>query len=187
MKNPNAVRRRSSRIERLCLAPYSFWAVLFIVVPLIFVAYYAFTDNSFHFTSWHFNFYGSYPIYLMTISMFVILYDIKSSNKVVKFILSNISNATYALYLVSYLFDRKSYGDFNAKYPDVNGQWSMDRWHHVYQQHWYVFLNALLWGLVITVGYRLLAWLLSLAVKKLTAPKPVVEIPAETPPPATKE
>ena len=50
MKNPNAVRRRSSRIERLCLAPYSFWAVLFIVVPLIFVAYYAFTDNSFHFT-----------------------------------------------------------------------------------------------------------------------------------------
>ncbi len=144
-------------------------------------------DNSFHFTSWHFNFYGSYPIYLMTISIFVILYDIKSSNKVVKFILSNISNATYALYLVSYLFDRKSYGDFNAKYPDVNGQWSMDRWHHVYQQHWYVFLNALLWGLVITVGYRLLAWLLSLAVKKLTAPKPAVEIPAETPPPATKE
>ncbi|MDO4974587.1 MAG: ABC transporter permease [Eubacteriales bacterium] len=51
MKNPNAVRRRSSRIERLCLAPYSAWAVLFIVVPLIFVAYYAFTDNSFRFTT----------------------------------------------------------------------------------------------------------------------------------------
>ena len=51
MKNPNAVRRRSSRIEQLCLAPYSFWAVLFIVVPLIFVAYYAFTDNSFRFTT----------------------------------------------------------------------------------------------------------------------------------------
>ena len=51
MKNPNAVRRRSSRIERLCLGPYSLWAVLFIVVPLIFVAYYAFTDNSFRFTT----------------------------------------------------------------------------------------------------------------------------------------
>ena len=50
MKNPNAVHRRSSRIERLCLAPYSLWALLFIVVPLLFVAYYAFTDNSFHFT-----------------------------------------------------------------------------------------------------------------------------------------
>ena len=51
MKNPNAVRRRASRIERLCLGPYSAWAVLFIVVPLLFVAYYAFTDNDFRFTT----------------------------------------------------------------------------------------------------------------------------------------
>ena len=51
MKNENLVRRRSKRIERLCLGPYSAWAVLFIVVPLIFVAYYAFTDNNFHFTT----------------------------------------------------------------------------------------------------------------------------------------
>ena len=51
MKNPNAVRRRSSWIERLCLGPYSAWALLFIVVPLIFVAYYAFTDNNFRFTT----------------------------------------------------------------------------------------------------------------------------------------
>ena len=33
------------------LAPYSVWAVLFIVVPLIFVAYYAFTDDQFAFTT----------------------------------------------------------------------------------------------------------------------------------------
>ena len=32
------------------LAPYSLWAALFILVPLAFVAYYAFTDNSFAFT-----------------------------------------------------------------------------------------------------------------------------------------
>ena len=32
------------------LAPYSVWALLFILVPLVFVAYYAFTDNSFAFT-----------------------------------------------------------------------------------------------------------------------------------------
>ncbi len=42
--------RRARVLESLCLAPYSVWAVLFIVVPLLFVAYYAFTDNSFHFT-----------------------------------------------------------------------------------------------------------------------------------------
>ncbi len=40
-----------SLARRLALAPYSAWALLFIVVPLFFVAYYAFTDNSFHFTT----------------------------------------------------------------------------------------------------------------------------------------
>lgn len=33
------------------LAPYSVWAALFIVVPLIFVAYYAFTDDNYNFTT----------------------------------------------------------------------------------------------------------------------------------------
>lgn len=42
--------RRGSLITRLCLAPYSVWAALFIVVPLAFIAYYAFTDSDFHFT-----------------------------------------------------------------------------------------------------------------------------------------
>ena len=32
------------------LAPYTVWAFLFILVPLVFVAYYAFTDNDFAFT-----------------------------------------------------------------------------------------------------------------------------------------
>ena len=42
--------KRDRLIRRLTLAPYGTWAALFIVVPLIFVAYYAFTDNSFRFT-----------------------------------------------------------------------------------------------------------------------------------------
>ena len=37
-------------IRRLTLAPYEVWAVLFMLVPLVFVAYYAFTDDSFRFT-----------------------------------------------------------------------------------------------------------------------------------------
>ncbi|MBE6998864.1 MAG: ABC transporter permease [Clostridia bacterium] len=37
------------------LAPYSFWALLFILVPLVFIAYYAFTDDSFAFTTEHFT------------------------------------------------------------------------------------------------------------------------------------
>ncbi len=35
----------------LALTPYSIWAVLFILVPLVFVAYYAFTDDAFNFTT----------------------------------------------------------------------------------------------------------------------------------------
>ena len=37
-------------LQKLILAPYSVWAALFIVVPLGFVAYYAFTDSNFNFT-----------------------------------------------------------------------------------------------------------------------------------------
>ena len=44
---------RTLRTERAVLAPYSIWALLFVLVPLIFVAYYAFTDNSFAFTTEH--------------------------------------------------------------------------------------------------------------------------------------
>ncbi len=53
--NPDAsvLRRRAGRVQRLTLAPYGAWAVLFILVPLVFVAYYAFTDNDFRFTTEH--------------------------------------------------------------------------------------------------------------------------------------
>ena len=42
--------RRATLVQKLTLAPYSVWAFLFIIVPLIFVAYYAFTDQDFKFT-----------------------------------------------------------------------------------------------------------------------------------------
>ena len=38
---------------RAGLAPYSIWSLLFVIVPLAFVAYYAFTDNNFQFTTEH--------------------------------------------------------------------------------------------------------------------------------------
>ena len=44
------MRKKSTLAQKLSLAPYTAWAALFIIVPLIFVAYYAFTDNSFAFT-----------------------------------------------------------------------------------------------------------------------------------------
>ncbi len=39
-----------SLLKRIAAAPYMFWAVLFIIIPLLFIAYYAFTDRDFGFT-----------------------------------------------------------------------------------------------------------------------------------------
>ena len=51
MRKTPSPERRAGLVERLVLAPYSVWAVIFIVVPLVFVAYYAFTDTGFNFTT----------------------------------------------------------------------------------------------------------------------------------------
>lgn len=45
-----AIKKNKSLTEKLVIAPYSVWAVIFIVVPLLFIAYYAFTDSNFNFT-----------------------------------------------------------------------------------------------------------------------------------------
>ena len=42
--------KRSSLLERFVAAPYIFWAVLFIVIPLVMVVYYTFTDSNGEFT-----------------------------------------------------------------------------------------------------------------------------------------
>ncbi len=43
--------KRAPNTYGAALAPYSVWSLLFVLVPLIFVAYYAFTDNQFNFTT----------------------------------------------------------------------------------------------------------------------------------------
>jgi len=42
---------KMSKMHRAALAPYSVWSFLFILVPLIFIGYYAFTDDNFVFTT----------------------------------------------------------------------------------------------------------------------------------------
>lgn len=43
--------KRTPNTYRVAMAPYSVWSLLFVIVPLIFVGYYAFTDNQFSFTT----------------------------------------------------------------------------------------------------------------------------------------
>ena len=49
----NASLRKARNPYNAALAPYSVWSLVFVVVPLAFIAYYAFTDNAFHFTTEH--------------------------------------------------------------------------------------------------------------------------------------
>lgn len=45
-RTPHKVKRNGSLLQRYAAAPHIVWSALFIIVPLIFVAYYAFTDVS---------------------------------------------------------------------------------------------------------------------------------------------
>ena len=47
---PRAHEVDAMKKNKALVVPFALWAVLFIVVPLIFVAYYAFTDTNFNFT-----------------------------------------------------------------------------------------------------------------------------------------
>ena len=124
--------------------------------------------NDHHFVSWHFNDYSTYPVFIMAICIFLLLFDITTSNKRVKFVLQQLSGATFATYLISYIFDRKVYGLFGGKYPpNPDGSWNFDRWTHVYKPWLYVFLHALFWGMLITYAYKIIASLCAKSVEYL--------------------
>ena len=42
---------KNRRGMNMAVLPYSLWSLIFVVVPLVFIAYYAFTDDNFHFTT----------------------------------------------------------------------------------------------------------------------------------------
>ena len=58
-------KNRTALTTRLALAPYELWAALFILVPLVFVAYYAFTDNDMRFTFENIAKFFSSPVYMI--------------------------------------------------------------------------------------------------------------------------
>jgi len=108
------------------------------------------TEGKQVFTSYHFNEYGSYPVYLMTVFIFLLLFDITTKNRTVKFILRQIAGATFATYLISYVFDAKYYVEFNQKYPVI-----YDRWYHAIEIVGKNFLYSLIAGLIIHNTYNL--------------------------------
>lgn len=135
-------------------------------------------ENGQKFTSRHFDTdgNGSYPVFIMSVCIFILLFDIKVNNRGARFVLRHVGETTLALYLISFIFDTKNYFGldperktlhqrlffflyddgsigFNEKYPDI-----YTRCTHCYEIIFKNFFSSLFWALVITNGYKLFVY-----------------------------
>ena len=113
------------------------------------------TENNSIFLSWHYNDYGSWPVFLCSCFIFLLLFDITCKNKPVRYILKTVGNATFAAYLISYIFDQKTYRAFVGRIPQLQNHAEMPQ----RCREWYtcvlpVFLKAMLCGLVLQGAYN---------------------------------
>lgn len=160
--------KRTLRNKLIIFAFYL--ASLFYLTGGSYAQCYANVDENYRFISWHFNDYGMYPVYLLAVFTFLLLFDITTKNKVVKFILRQLSGATFATYLISYIFDAKNYGEFNEKYPVV-----YDRWSHAIEIVGKNFLCSLACGLVIHNLYNLCEFLVKKLIQKIKSDRENIE------------
>ncbi|MBR3269009.1 MAG: acyltransferase [Oscillospiraceae bacterium] len=114
-------------------------------------------EQGFHiFYSRHYNDYGSWPVALCSTMLFLILFDIRSKNPILIQIIKFISEATFACYLISYIFDTMFYSPdstFGKKYHTVP-----ERWSHAYTVIPKIFLASMGIALLIQAVYTLGDW-----------------------------
>ncbi len=108
------------------------------------------SDNNNIFLSWHYNDYGSWPVFACSCLIFLLLFDITCKNKTVTAVLKVLSRATFAGYLVSYCFDQVFYNNIVAQYPTIE-----DRCAHMYVVIFKVFGCAMVSGLILQGLYDL--------------------------------
>lgn len=105
----------------------------------------------------HYNDYGSWPVAVCSTMIFLLIFDIRSNNRYVIRVIKFISEATFACYLVSYVFDTKYYAEFcQFKYLNVK-----DRCAHSYEVILKVFFSAMAVALAIQAFYDLGEWLIT--------------------------
>ena len=107
-------------------------------------------DNNNIFLSWHYNDYGSWPVFTCSCLIFLLLFDITTKNKKVTAVLKVLSRATFAGYLVSYCFDQVFYNHIVADYPTME-----ERCAHAYIIVLKVFGCAMVSGLILQGLYDL--------------------------------
>ena len=134
--------------------------------------------NDYHFDSWHFNDYGTYPVYIMATCIFLLLFDITVTNKRVKWGLRQVSGVTLAFYLVSFIFDSMFYygwqmnpdstrhKGFNEKYAEVGVR--LSRWYEVIPK---IFIFSLISAIIIYKLYDLCEYLAKQSVEAIKAEK----------------
>lgn len=134
--------------------------------------------NDQHFVSWHFNDYGTYPVYIMATCVFMLLFDITTTNKSVKFILRQISGVTLSLYMISYIFDNMFYGGWQMNETSVRHQGFCEKYIEVGDRlaHWYeiipkVFICSLICAIIIHKLYDGAAYLVKQGIEAIKAEK----------------
>ncbi|MBQ8922028.1 MAG: acyltransferase family protein [Oscillospiraceae bacterium] len=113
-------------------------------------------ENNFIMISRHYNDYGSWPVALCSIMLFLLLFDIQSKNKVLIQILKFISESTFACYLVSYVFDTHFYQPDSAFGKSYHTP--PERWAHCYEVLPKIFFSAMGLALVIQAVYNAGDW-----------------------------
>ena len=112
-------------------------------------------ENNFVMLSKHYNDYGSWPVALCSTMLFLVVFDIQSKNKTLITVVKFISEATFACYLVSYVFDSIYYAKFSIKYLTV-----AERCSHAYEVIPKVFFSAMGVALCIQAVYSICDWII---------------------------
>ena len=128
--------------------------------------------------SWHYNDYGSWPVAVCSTALFLILFDIRSNNKVLGKILKFISESTFACYLISYIFDTIFYTTIVGTYPSMQ-----ERWSHAPSYIAKIFGCSMLCAMVLQALYNLgnliVRKIIASKQKRALAAEAAAEIPAE--------
>ena len=100
--------------------------------------------------SWHNDDYSAWPTVLLSTMIFLLLFDITLKKPRTVRILSALSNATFAAYLISYVFDGLFYSKLNQKVTEVR-----DRFRYAPLIVPAVFILSMLSGLLIQGIYHI--------------------------------
>ena len=122
-------------------------------------------ENNFIMVSWHYNDYGSWPVAVCSTALFLLFFDISCKNKVLIKVLGFISSATFAAYLISYVFDNTFYLTLCSNVPTVQERFELGNMVPTILK---IFGCAMACGMALQGVYSIVEWF----VKKVCRPQP---------------